>query len=192
MILTVDFLRAAVPSPGPKYNVGAILDAFAPHLTVTCAEADITTRERLACFLAQVGHESGSFVHVRELWGPTPAQVRYEGRKDLGNVRPGDGKRFRGRGLIQVTGRANYAAASAARGVDFVAQPELLELPDHAAWSAGWYWTTRGLNALADRMAFRELTKKINGGYNGLPDRCVRLAQALEALVAVDLGAAVP
>src|SRR5690606_9785953 len=79
-----------------------------PHIRAACAEFDITTRVRMSAFLAQVGHESGGFVYTRELWGPTAAQARYEGRADLGNVFPGDGFRFRGRGLIQITGRYNY------------------------------------------------------------------------------------
>src|SRR5690606_17393021 len=81
-----------------------------PYVRAACIEFEITAPTRLAAFLAQVGHESGGFVYAREIWGPTEAQKRYEGRKDLGNTQPGDGSRFRGRGLIQITGRANYTA----------------------------------------------------------------------------------
>src|SRR4051812_35649614 len=83
------------------------------HMPITNAMAayDVNTPKRAAMFLAQVSHESGRFQWVRELWGPTPAQTRYEGRADLGNLRPGDGRRYLGRGPIQVTGRSNYASA---------------------------------------------------------------------------------
>jgi len=83
-----------------------------------CLEFGIVGPARVAAFLAQVGHESGGFVHTREIWGPTPAQQRYEGRADLGNTRPGDGSRFRGRSLIQVAGRANYTAVAAGLDID--------------------------------------------------------------------------
>lgn len=151
-----------------------------PHIVNACDRFGINTPARLAAFLAQIGHESGRLRYSREIWGPTAAQSRYEGRKDLGNVRAGDGKRYMGRGLIQTTGRANYAATTLglraiASGVpDFEAAPELLELPEWAALSAAWYWDSRGLNDLADQetdAAFLAITKKINGGTNGLADR---------------------
>lgn len=142
----------------------------------------IDTPERKAAFLAQIGHESGNLRYVREIWGPTPAQRRYEGRRDLGNVQPGDGKRFMGRGLIQVTGRANYAQAAKALGLPLLSSPELLEQPPHAAASAGWYWASRKLNRYADAGDFRGLTKAINGGYNGMDDRLRLWAMAKSAL----------
>src|SRR6185503_12838834 len=89
-------------------------------------EYGILQPQRIAMWLAQIGHESGGFVYTREIWGPTPAQSRYEGREDLGNTQPGDGKRFIGRGLIQTTGRANYQATGNALGVDLIAHPEML------------------------------------------------------------------
>lgn len=159
-----------------------------PHLRQACGAFGIDTPERLAAFLAQVGHESGRLVYVRELWGPTPAQRRYEGRADLGNNRPGDGKRYMGRGLIQTTGRANYAATReglrqyAQAAPDFEAQPELLELPQWAALSAAWYWRSRGLNELADAGDFERITRRINGGLNGYPDRLALYAGACRAL----------
>lgn len=103
--------------------------------------------------------------------GAHPSQARYEGRKDLGNTEPGDGFKFRGRGLIQTTGRANYAATGEALGIDLLRDPTLLALPENAARSAGWYWQSRGLNALADLGDFRRITLRINGGTNGLADR---------------------
>lgn len=150
--------------------------------------ADLHTRERLAAFLAQIGHESAGFRHVREIWGPTPAQMRYEGRADLGNTQPGDGLRYRGRGLIQITGRANYRRVSerlAGMGApDFEAHPEMLEQPTWAALSAADYWVDRGLNRFCTPGAvqFRALTRAINGGLNGYEDRLRRYERAYMAL----------
>lgn len=145
-------------------------------------EFGINTPQRIACFLAQVGHESAGFRYTHELWGPTPAQVRYEGRADLGNTRQGDGYRYRGRGLIQITGRANYTQAGVALGADLVAHPELLESPAMAARSAAWFWSAHGCNALADAGDFIALTRRINGGINGLEDRRRRWKVAQTAL----------
>jgi putative chitinase len=125
----------------------------------------------MAAFIAQIGHESGQLQYVREIWGPTPSQAKYEGRADLGNTVKGDGSKYRGRGLIQITGRANYAACGEALGLDLVNQPELLELPQHAAMSAAWFWKQKGLNELADKDQFNTITRRINGGLNGLQDR---------------------
>ena len=153
-------------------------EQFAPHINRACQLFEInTTPARMAAFLAQIGHESGRLVYTREIWRPTPAQQKYEGRKDLGNTQAGDGKRFMGRGLIQTTGRANYRAthdglSDALEGVpDFEQTPTALELPEWAALSAAWYWHSRGLNALADTGAFDAITRKINGGTNGAADR---------------------
>lgn len=159
-------------------------------LNVSMAMFGIDTPARRAAFLAQIGHESGRLRYVRELWGkqPTPAQARYEGRADLGNVQPGDGFRYRGRGLIQTTGRANYAATRdglrkvAPGAPDFEAEPEALELPRWAAMSAAWFWHSRGLNALADVGDFERITRRINGGTNGLDDRLKLWAGAKAAL----------
>lgn len=142
-----------------------------PHIEAAMAEYEINTPKRQSAFLAQVGHESGGLHWVVELWGPTPAQRRYEGRRDLGNTESGDGFKFRGRGLIQTTGRANYESTGRALGVDLLINPEKLAMPENAARSAGWYWRDRGLNALADKGDFKRITLRINGGYNGLSDR---------------------
>lgn len=128
---------------------------------------EINTPLRLAAFLAQVGHESGRMRYVEEI----ASGRTYEGRKDLGNVQKGDGTRFKGRGLIQITGRANYTEISNDVGINFVSQPMLLSHPEYAVMSACWYWQKRGLNELADESRFRDITRKINGGYNGLEDR---------------------
>jgi putative chitinase len=163
-------------------------ERFAPHLDEACRAYGIDTFARYVAFLAQIGHESGSLRHVREIWGPTPAQQRYEGRADLGNVYPGDGQRYMGRGLIQTTGRHNYRAVRdrlRTRGQDapdFERDPDSLESPKWAAWSAADYWDWRGLNALADRGDFEQITRRINGGLNGHADRLRRLQVAREAL----------
>lgn len=186
--LTPELLRAAT---GCSLESA---DRFAHWLDEACVAHQIDTPARLAAFLAQIGHESGSLRCVAELWGPTPAQQRYEGRKDLGNTEPGDGSRYRGRGLIQITGRANYAELSAAAGVDFVAQPELLESAQWAAWSAARFWHTRSLNALADAGNFDAITKRINGGLNGKEDRDRRhaVAKAAFSLPAAPVAAPAP
>lgn len=135
--------------------------------------------KRVPEFLAQVAHESGAFQWTREIWGPTPAQATYEGRSDLGNTQPGDGFKFRGRGLIQVTGRANYADCALALDLPLLDQPELLERPMVAARSAGWFWQKHKLDDVDD---FQRMTRIINGGTTGLADRYAYLGHARQAL----------
>jgi putative chitinase len=146
-------------------------ELYAEPLRKAMLECGITTVPRAAMFLAQIAHESGALNYVRELWGPTEQQKGYEGRSDLGNTQPGDGHKFRGRGLIQITGRANYAECGKALGLDLINHPEQLETPDGAARSACWFWLSRGLNPLADAGDFIKVTKRINGGTNGLAAR---------------------
>jgi len=156
---------------------------WADALTAAMAGGQINTRLRIAAFLAQIGHESGSLVYSKELGGPSYF-AKYDGRKDLGNTQQGDGARFCGRGLIQITGRANYGRASQALFGDdrLLKNPELLEQPEWAAKSAVWYWSTRNLNALADQDRFIDITRAINGGTNGLEDRKARYRYALAVL----------
>lgn len=161
--------------------MGRALDWASP-LSASMALWAVDTPARQSMFLAQVGHESGRLVYVRELWGPTPAQAGYEGRADLGNTQPGDGKRFMGRGLIQVTGRANYALCGASLNLPLIDQPELLEQTTNAALSAAWFWNVHGLSALADEGDFETITRRINGGLNGYADRQALLALATRAL----------
>jgi putative chitinase len=174
----------------------------------------ITRPERVAAFLAQVAHESGRLQFVRELWGPTPAQEGYErdpaapwalhvnGQRhrnskpfELGNAVKGDGSRYRGRGLIQITGRANAAAAT--KGLQAVvadvpnleADPAQMEQPRWAALTAAWFWHSRGLNELADARAYMQITRRINGGTNGYADR-VALWEGARAALGLGLGVA--
>lgn len=155
---------------------------FIEPINITLTRYQIDTPLRIAAFLAQIGHESGGLRYVREIWGPTSAQQRYEGRADLGNTRPGDGRRYLGRGLIQITGRSNYEQVGRALGIDAVGEPEVLESPLYASLSAGWFWDSRRLNAMADVRDLHTITRRINGGYNGLQDRLVRYGAALSAL----------
>ena len=153
-----------------------------PHIEAAMAEFEINTPIRKAAFLSQVGHESGGLHWTLEIWGPSIAQQHYEGRDDLGNTTPGDGFKFRGRGLLQTTGRANYLRTGKALGVDLIANPELLERPELASRSAGWYWKTHGCNAFADNKQFVMLTRRINGGVTGLEDRQRLYEAAKDAL----------
>ena len=152
-------------------NAGRQAGVFVSVLNTAMSKYGIVTVPRIAAFIAQVGHESGQLRHVREIWGPTAQQAGYEGRADLGNTVKGDGSKYRGRGLIQITGRANYAACGEALALDLVNHPELLEQPQHASMSAAWFWKMKGLNDLAERGQFLTITRRINGGLNGIDDR---------------------
>lgn len=199
--LTVEILTAGTGCTAARATT------WLPHIQQACARFGIDTPARVAAFLAQIGHESGRLVYTRELWGPTPAQATYErdftapwvryvgGLRhrntkafDLGNSRAGDGRCFLGRGLIQTTGRANYAATrdglrrQSIDAPDFEATPARLEAPEWAALSAAWYWYDRELNTLADMGYFETLTRRINGGTNGLADRMVLWTKAKTAM----------
>ncbi|MCK8685377.1 glycoside hydrolase family 19 protein [Pseudomonas umsongensis] len=176
MAITTQQLLQILPNAGAKAGV------FVPVLNTAMGRFQIVGSKRMAAFIAQIGHESGQLVYVREIWGPTPAQAKYEGRRDLGNSVPGDGLKFRGRGLIQITGRANYLACGEALGLDLINQPELLEQPKNACLSAAWFWATKGLNSLADADQFEMITRRINGGLNGQADRLKLWKRATEVL----------
>ena len=163
-------------------NAGQVAGVFAPVLNTAMNRYQIVGTQRVAAFIAQIGHESGQLKYMREIWSPTAAQARYEGRADLGNTHPGDGSKFRGRGLIQITGRSNYKTCGEALGLDLITQPERLEKPQYACMSAAWFWATRGLNALADEGKLDTITRRINGGLNGLADRQALYARALKVL----------
>ena len=174
MMLTATDLHIILPAA-----TSGNIDRFCKPLNDAMDEFHINTPTRQAAFLAQIGHESGSLRYVREL----ASGGAYEGRVDLGNTEPGDGVKFKGRGLIQITGKANYAACGAALDEDLLGTPELLELPDLAARSAGWFWTTHGCNELADAGNFQKLTRRINGGLNGLAERMALWDRAKEHLI---------
>ncbi|MFN2452713.1 MAG: peptidoglycan-binding protein [Pyrinomonadaceae bacterium] len=165
----------------PNLNPGKRA-AYFPFLVSAMQEFEITTPLRRAAFLAQLAHESGQFRFMEEIWGPTPAQRGYEGRRDLGNIQPGDGFRYKGRGPIQITGRANYKRYGDLLGIDLVNSPALAATPEVGFRTAGLYWKSNGCNALADGQQFVAITKRINGGTNGLEDRVRYYDRAKRAL----------
>ncbi len=178
-------------------------------LTAAFHRFDISTPERQAAFIGQCAHESGNFKTLQEnlnysakgLHATWPSRFAseeaaqpfhrnpekiankvYSGR--MGNTEEGDGWKYRGRGLIQLTGKDNYRFASDALGVDFVANPDLVLTREYAALTAAWYWNKRGLNKEADAKDFTGMTKKINGGTIGLADRVAHINTALNVLTA--------
>jgi putative chitinase len=178
-------------------------------LLKTFEKYEINTSIRQAAFIGQCGHESASFKVLQEnlnysakglmaTWPsrfPTMEEAEkiernpekiankvYGGRADLGNTEDGDGWRFAGKGLIQLTGRTNYTVCGLALGKPFAEYPELVLEPENAALSAGWFWNKRGLNALADDQSWELLTKRINGGTHGLQDRIERTHKAMDIL----------
>lgn len=183
--------------------------AWLEPLTAAFNRFDINTPERQAAFIGQCAHESGSFKTLQEnlnysakglnaTWPSrfpseeaaqpfhrNPEKIAnkvYSGR--MGNTEEGDGWKYRGRGLIQLTGKDNYRLASDALGVDFVANPDLVLTREYAALTAAWYWNKRGLNKEADAKDFTGMTKKINGGTIGLADRVAHINTALNVLTA--------
>ncbi|MET1055702.1 MAG: hypothetical protein ABWY16_10385 [Pedobacter sp.] len=191
-ILTVEQIQH-----GTKSTLQAA-QKFLPYLTDTCSMYEINTKKRQLCFLAQIGHESAGLLYTEEL----ASGAAYEGRKSLGNNTPGDGVRYKGRGLIQITGRGNYKWLSNDLNVDFITNPSLLGGKDanacspeqlkYATQSAGWYWNNHTLNSIADQIDlhiaideepnlthFKLITKRINGGYRGLEDRLARYQSGL-------------
>jgi len=154
------------------------LARFHPVLVAAMQAAEIDRPLRRAHFLAQIAHESGGLRWLEEL----ASGDAYEGRADLGNEQPGDGTRFKGRGLIQLTGRANYTAFERAVGRDLTSSNEAAEQvakdPDLCVRAATWFWSGRGLNALADVDDLAAVTRRINGGLNGYADRAKYLARA--------------
>ena len=156
----------------------ARIPSFVAPLNGAMHEFHINSPIRQAAFIAQIAHESGELRYVEEI----ASGSAYEGRKDLGNTQPGDGMKYKGRGLIQITGRNNYLECGKALGVDLVTQPELLETNDLACRSAAWFWASRGLNDRADMGDFERITKRINGGLNGYQERLAYHARAKMAL----------
>jgi putative chitinase len=168
--------RIAMRDTGTKgTGIAAGLDTY-------CPQYSINSPLRLAHFLAQACHETGGFKWLKEIWGPTPAQKRYEGRQDLGNIRPGDGRLYCGRGIFQLTGRANYARIGAALALPLEVEPELAADPQISVKIACHYWMTHSINQPADADNIELVTRLINGGQNGLADRKACLARAKELL----------
>ncbi|MDH6281226.1 glycoside hydrolase family 19 protein [Prescottella agglutinans] len=171
--VTLDELVRIVPQVPPAQLAGYI----AP-LNDALAKAAIDTPVRQAAFISQLVVESDSFRTFEEY----ASGSAYEGRSDLGNVAPGDGERYKGRGAIQVTGRHNYQSVSDYLGVDFIAHPELMSTPENAFDTAAWYWQSRNLNAVSDSGSIESVSRIVNGGTNGLPQRIDSFQRALGIL----------
>jgi putative chitinase len=155
----------------------AVINKFFPLLLAAMPRFQITTPLRMAHFLSQLGHESGEFRFTEEIASGT----QYEGRRDLGNTQKGDGVRFKGRGLIQLTGRTNYTAFGVFKGTDFTTDASAKTLatdPSLAVEVSGFFWKTRNLNPLADADNVVRVTEVVNGGHRGLADRKAKLARA--------------
>ena len=200
MAITTQQLLQILPNAGPVAGV------FIPVLNTAMGRYQIVGTKRIAAFIAQVGHESCQLTRLvenlnysadalRKTWpsrfsmelasavARKPEQIAniaYGNR--MGNTAPGEAWKYRGRGLIQITGKDNYRACGEALGLDLIAQPELLEKPQHACMSAAWFWATSGLNTLADAGKFDAITQRINGGQNGSADRQALYARALKVL----------
>ena len=145
-MITIDQLAAIMSCKQSKAGL------WHSHIVKGMDIFDIHTPLRIAAYLAQIGHESAGLTYVREIWNPQkcPWQLRYEGRVVLGNTQPGDGMKFLGRGLIQITGRANNRACGLALNLPLETNPALLEEYANAAMSAAWFWATAGCNKYAD------------------------------------------
>lgn len=182
MLITLPQLLQILP--GARLGAGS----FLPALNMAMSRFEIGQPKRIAAFLAQVGHESGELRYVREL-GSDEYLSKYDTgalAARLGNTpeADGDGQKYRGRGLIQITGRRNYLSCSQALFGDdrLLREPTLLEQPQWAAESAAWFWQRNGLNELADKDQFTAITRRINGGLNGLQDRLRLWARAKAVL----------
>jgi putative chitinase len=140
MEITNDLLKKLLPD-----STEANRQKYAPYFNKYLPKYGIVSEKQVAAFFAQIGTESGQLKYNKEI----ASGSAYEGRKDLGNINPGDGVKFKGRGLIQITGRSNYEKAGKALGADFINQPELLEQPEWAVKSACWWWNNAGLNNIA-------------------------------------------
>lgn len=193
--ITLEELAAICP-----VTVRLRLELFLEPLNATLSEFEIDSFDRQTPFLAQVATESAGFRYVRELADGSAYEPPSKLAAHLGNTEAGDGPRFKGRGLLQITGRKNYGLCAAALGLELLESPELLEEPINACRSAGWFWTTgaglnlsrlakaRGiedgvnLNDVADAGDFEGITLAINGGLNGMKDRQAHLKFAQAAL----------
>ncbi len=184
--MTPEVLRLALNIPPARAA------AWSDPMRAAAQMAELTTAARAAAWLGQIGHETMRLRYTSELWGPTAQQIRYEPvttlSRRLGNTEPGDGRRFAGHGLIQTTGRFNHARVRdrlrrrlGPQVPDFEAAPSLLCQPLWAALSAADYWLDRRCNEPADAGDLLTLTRRINGGTNGLADRLAITAQARAA-----------
>lgn len=184
---TMQALLKGLPSGPSKEKLSVVMPRALPSeiqryyepLVKGMKRYEITKPLRIAHFIAQIGHETASFLYAEEIADGSD----YEGRTNLGNTQLGDGKRFKGRGLIQLTGRANYTEYSKDSGKDCVSNPRQVATdPFVAVDVACWFWDKNSLNKLADKDDVKAVTKRVNGGYNGLDDRIEYLDRAKAAL----------
>ena len=191
MQLTYDLIKRIARGTPDVSNTNSFLVAYAQY----GKQFGLDQPHRIGQLLPQLMHESAEFRYDREVWGPTPAQQRYDTRTDLGNTpeRDGDGKLYKGRSPIQVTGKANYAEFTAwcrknisANAPDFVRQPDLINTDPWEGLAVFWYWSTRNLNRYADQGDIEMVTRRINGGLNGYADRLVLYTRT--ALVLLGYG----
>jgi len=184
MLITTQTL--ALIAGGPA---NANMTSFVLGLQDLGDDLGLTPPHRLAMYLGQWAHESMGWYYDREVWGPTPAQLRYEGRADLGNVYKGDGSKFRGYTAAQITGRSNvtqftrWARLRNPKAPDFTVDPAEMNTDPWEGYGPLWYWSTRNLNGLADQGLFDTITLRINGGYNGKQDRRDRYGRAAMVLM---------
>lgn len=187
MLITLALLRKISPA-GAKYtdNMNSIINAVNGY----GAKIGLDQPHRQAHFLAQVAHESGDFRYDREI----ASGAAYEGRKDLGNVKKGDGKKFKGRTEMQLTGRANYRAFTVwvrkliPDAPDFEKEPDLVNTDPYEGLAAMFYWETHGLNRYADQNDIEMITKRVNGGLHGFDDRKSKYVRAALALLGESLA----
>lgn len=169
-------------------NNPSLADIYYKPIKDTMDKFDIDTPLRQSHFVAQLLHETGNLQYNQEI----ASGKAYEGRKDLGNTSVGDGVKYKGRGLFQLTGKANYKAFGDYIGVDLLKNPELVANdPKISSLVAGWFWNRKGLNKKADADDVLSVTKSINGGLNGLADRVNKLKNAKAVITEpyyLDLG----
>lgn len=177
LTITLDKLVSISGRRKPTDVMRALVDPLQEHLS---AAGILNSRLQTVHFLAQGCHETDRFATLVE-YGRPSYFTRYDGRRDLGNLQPGDGFRYRGRGFLQTTGRANYAEAAAASGIDILNHPDLAAAPDTAVRIAVFYWIDRKIGPWAEADNVRTVTRRINGGLTGLDDRLLALARAKEA-----------
>lgn len=185
-MITASMLRQIAPDAE-----GALLEQLASAMVATLPLYGIDTPLRVAHFVAQAAQETDGFATLEE-YGTTNYFRRYDGRKDLGNTEPGDGARYHGRGVFQLTGRANYRSVGKSLGVDLEGCPELAADPALSVRIACDYWKARGINAMADADDLQGVTRKINGGLNGLADRRAYLDRARPLIFAPPTPAPLP
>lgn len=168
-MITREMIRTIAPNSKEEVIVPLV-----KYLNMYLAKYEVNTYLRICHFIAQAAHESASFRTLEEF----ASGAAYEGRKDLGNLQKGDGVRYKGRGIFQLTGRANYRDMSKKLNVDLENNPELAETPEISVLTALEYWKSRGLNRFADADDVSTITRRINGGFNGFEDRKKYLARA--------------